>query len=150
MKRLTKLVGILGATAVMAAAGHVRADSLPAIAGSPFLQSDAVCFTKLGSSNSVTNTGCSGTRTWLIPMVVKPTVQLRVFASARGTGTAPTCRAFTRSGNDGSITIGSPFAVGLDTPLGNFGVTDSHSTGHVDCLLTQNGKGMGGVRWVVQ
>jgi len=153
MRRLIGRPGflwLLGLFAVLAAAGEVRADSLPALSGMPYLDSDSACFTRLSSSNRVTNTGCGTVpRTWLIGFPVRPTVNLEVFASATGSGTPPSCRVVVRSASDTSVTFGSSFNIGTDTQIGFAHVNSSSDTAHVDCLLTQNQRGVTGIRWII-
>jgi hypothetical protein len=63
-------------------------------------------------------------------------------------GTAPSCRFVVRTGTDTSLSLGNATNVtGLDTSLGSTSVIGLDATGHIDCLLQPNGKGLTAVRW---
>jgi hypothetical protein len=53
-----------------------------------------------------------------------------------------------RTGGDTSMSLGNATSVnGVDTLLGSAHVIGLDATGHIDCLLQQNGKGLTAVRW---
>jgi hypothetical protein len=130
------------------APAEVRADSNPALIGAAWLTSEVGCFTKPAFSNRVTNTACSGGRSWLTPITLSWTGNTVFRASGAGAGAAPACRFVLRSAGDGSVALGGQVSVtSTDNLLGSFSVPAVSTTGHIDCILQQNGRGLTAVRW---
>jgi hypothetical protein len=145
--------------AAMGLASDVRASTdqaTPAIAGAAWIPGEATCFSTPSFSNRVTNTGCAGSRSWLVPIhSIRTGVPLTVThfldASSGGAGAAPQCRFVRRVANDSSGSLGGLVAVGgTQISLGSVAMTPSASdTLHVDCTLAQNGRGLTSVHWFV-
>jgi hypothetical protein len=152
MRQLLAGVGkltVLALVGVATVAGDVRAESIPAIAGAAWLPGEATCFSTPSFSNRVTNTACAGSRSWLVPIHVRPSANLEVRASSAGAGAAPQCRTVHRSGTDASVSLGGLVGVGADTLLANHNVNVSSQTIHIDCTLAQNAKGLSAIRWTI-
>jgi hypothetical protein len=144
------IMGAMGLTATTPLEAGSIQHTMPAVAGHSWLPSEASCFTNGSFSNAVQNTGCSGIRTWFVPVplqVAFTETNLEFRATSNGTGTAVTCRYVLRSQNDAHISLGSSTTIGSDTVIGAPTTIGAFNTAHYDCSLTQNGKRLTSVHW---
>jgi hypothetical protein len=155
-----KILSTVGAMALVAGvfASRAHADTVPGLAGAAWQASEATCFNTSSFSTAVKNT-CSGGRSWLVPLTISWSGTTFFRASSTFAGgqcgpnpcipvlPQPTCRYVVRDAKDAELKLGSATTIGSpNTSLGSFSVP-ANSSGHIDCVLPQNGYGLSQIRW---
>jgi hypothetical protein len=153
-RTVLSVLAVLGTMA--ATVGPAGADTLPAMAGRPYIPSEATCFSTPGFSNRVSNPGCPNNRSWLIPLPLRWTGQTWFRASSTHPAPPaipvlpdPVCRYVLRAPDDASVSLGNPVTItGQNILLGSPTVSSNTTTGHIDCMFPQNSSALTQVKWL--